>query len=162
MNPYTTLEVDPKASDEVIKAAYLALVKVYFNDEKRMKLLNGAKEILFDADKKAKYDDKKDLRKGKVVGDYTITEKIAEGGFGITYLAEHNKLKVKVCIKHANSISAIDEALLFEEAKAIWDLRHYAIPAIRDVLKLPDDSVAIVMSYVPGPTLAQIVERRNG
>ena len=161
MNPYSTLEVDPKASQVVIEAAYRTLAKEHYTDDKRMRLLNAAKEILFNPDKKAEFDNKKDLRKGKVVGDYTILEKIAEGGFGITYLAEHNRLKAKVCIKHALNISAIDEQLLFEEANSIWDLRHYAIPAIRDVLKFPDGSVALVMSYVAGPTLAQILERRK-
>lgn len=97
----------------------------------------------------------------KTIGNYQILNKIAEGGFGITYLAEHTKLKAKVCIKHASSISDIDEKLMFEEARAIWDLRHYAIPAIRDVLKLPDGSVALVMSYIPGPTLAQIIEKKH-
>ena len=97
----------------------------------------------------------------KTIGNYQILNKIAEGGCGITYLAEHLKLKAKVCIKHANSISDADEKLLFEEARSIWDLRHYAIPAIRDVLKLPDDSVALVMSYIPGPTLAEIIEKKK-
>lgn len=47
------------------------------------------------------------------------------------------------------------------EARAMWDLRHYGIPAIRDLHRLEDGSLALVMSYVPGPTLAQLVEK-NG
>ena len=40
----------------------------------------------------------------------------------------------------------------------MWDIRHYAFPAIREVLKLDDGAVAIIMSYVPGPTLDQAVK----
>lgn len=40
----------------------------------------------------------------------------------------------------------------------MWDLRHYALPAVRTLLKLDDGSLALVMSYVEGPTLAQVVE----
>ncbi len=70
-------------------------------------------------------------------------------------------LGTPVCIKHASHISPQDEAILVEEAKAIWDLRHYAIPSVREILKLDDGSLALVMSYIPGPTLEQIMEK-NG
>jgi serine/threonine protein kinase len=46
---------------------------------------------------------------------------------------------------------------MLNEAKAIWDIRHYAFPAVREVLKLEDGALAIVMSYVPGPTIEQTV-----
>jgi eukaryotic-like serine/threonine-protein kinase len=95
----------------------------------------------------------------KVIGNYRILEKIAEGGFGITYKAEHTMLGTQVCIKHASHISSDDEDLLLGEVKAMWDLRHFGIPAVRDVLKMPDGSVAFVMSYVPGLTLEQIIKK---
>jgi serine/threonine-protein kinase len=94
-----------------------------------------------------------------VVGNYRILDKIAEGGFGITYKAEHVVLGSPVCIKHATHISPEDEELLFNEARAMWDLRHFGIPAVRDVIRMPDKSVALVMSYVPGLTLEQIVKK---
>jgi len=97
--------------------------------------------------------------KEKIVGGYKIIDMIAEGGFGTTYLAEHLDLGTKVCIKHALNISPTDEKLLLEEARTIWDLRHFAIPAMRDIIRMPDKSLALVMSYIPGPTLAQIMEK---
>lgn len=97
----------------------------------------------------------------KVVGNYRILSQIAEGGFGRTYLAEQMLLGTKVCIKHAINVSRDDELLLMEEAKAIWDLRHFAIPTLRDIIKLDDDSLALVMSYIPGPTLQQLVEKHK-
>lgn len=156
---YKVLEVDPKASTEVIEAAYRALAKKNQDDENRLKKLNAAKSVLFDQKKRKKYDNQEEPETGKVVGGYRIVEKIAEGGFGTTYKAVHVMTGCPVCIKHAATISASDEALLMEEAKSCWDLRHWGIPSMRDILKMPDKSLALVMSYVPGPTLAQIVEK---
>jgi serine/threonine-protein kinase len=41
----------------------------------------------------------------------------------------------------------------------MWNLRHFAIPSVRDLIKLGNGSLALVMSYIPGPTLAKIVEK---
>lgn len=162
MNPYSLLEVDPKARKEVIHAAYKALALEFKDDEKRLKAINGAKDILFNEKQRSEYDNNcQTIKKGKLVGEYLITEKIAEGGFGTTYKGEHVKLGMPVCIKHANNISKSDEELLIEEAKSIWDLRHYSIPVIRDILKLEDGSVALVMSYIEGLTIAQIMEKKK-
>jgi serine/threonine-protein kinase len=95
------------------------------------------------------------------IGNYRILKQIAEGGFGRTYLAEHTILGTPVCIKHALHVTPEDQLLLAEEAKIIWDLRHYGIPSMRDVVKLPDDSIALVMSYISGPTLAQLIEKHE-
>jgi len=159
MNPYKILEVSQNASHEVVVAAYRALAKINVNDDTRMKRLNGAKEILCDVDKRKEFDDKQNIvKKGKVVGEYRILEQIAEGGFGKTYKAEHLATGCLVCIKHAGEVSDHDTEMLLQEARSVWDLRHWGIPAMRDILKMPDDSLALVMSYVPGPTLAQILE----
>lgn len=161
-NPYGTLEVDPDASQEVVEAAYRALAMKNKDDEKMLKRLNAAKEVLFDPEERAKFDGKKeDLGAGKVVGDYTIVRQIAEGGFGVTYLAKHNLLGTEVCLKHASHLGKTDQELLLDEARAIFDLRHFAVPTVRDVIRMPDRSLSLVMSYIPGPTLAQIIERRK-
>lgn len=157
-NFYNILGVSPQADKEVIQAAYYALSKKHKDNDGKLKLFNEAKEILLKDDLRNSYDDElNDLSKSSL-GNYKIISLIAEGGFGKTYLAEHIELGVKVCIKHAHKISSDDEFLLKEEAKSIWDLRHFGIPNIRDILRLDDGSFALVMSYVPGPTLAQYVE----
>lgn len=95
----------------------------------------------------------------KQIGNYKILELIARGGFGNTYKGEHILLGTPVCIKHGHYISKQDEQILIEEARAIWDLRHYGIPTIRDLLKLEDGSPALVMSYIPGLTIEKIVKK---
>lgn len=67
-NYYEILEVDPKASKEVIEKAYKVLAKKYHPDlqeeknkksaEEKIKRINEAYEILSDENKKAKYDEK--------------------------------------------------------------------------------------------------------
>jgi len=159
MNHYRTLEIATNASPAVAQAAYRELAKQHKDDDDCLRRLNAAKEIILDEKRREKYDELNAPGAGGVLGNYKILKVIAEGGFGRTYLAEHIVLGVKACIKHAHRISSEDEALLHEEAKAIWDLRHYGIPNIRDTLKLDDGSVALVMSYIEGPTLAEILEK---
>lgn len=159
-NYYKVLQVDPLAEEEVIHASYRALAKKYSKDENHLQQLNLASEVLLDSDRRRTYD-VGCKPKGKVVGNYKIIEKLAEGGFGTTYKAEHTTLGSLVCLKHAQNVSALDEQILLDEAKVIWDLRHWGIPAIRDILRMPDDSLSLVMSYVPGPTLAEVLEKNK-
>jgi len=159
---YAALEVSPRASEEVIHASWKALAVKNKNNDVKLRLINDAKETLLNDVRRKEYDDERTTQpKGKIIGNYRIIKEIAEGGFGKTYLAHHIMLDQQVCIKHAHKISAEDEELLKEEAKTIWDLRHYSIPNIRDILEMPDGSFALVMSYVPGPTLAQLVEKHK-
>jgi serine/threonine protein kinase len=163
-NLYDILEVSPKARPSVIQAAYRTLMQEYHpdkysGDERIAKEINDAKEILLDDDKRAKYDSKRDNLEGVIIGNYKVLELIAEGGFGKTYKGEHLKRGYPVCIKHAHEISPQDEEILMQEAEAIWDLRHYGIPAVRDILTVDDGSFALIMSYIPGPTLEQVIEK---
>lgn len=157
---YTMFGLHPKASTEVVTAAYHALAKKYRNDDDRLRQLNEANSVLTDPDKRRTYDKEREKPHGKAIGDYRIVRQIAEGGFGVTYEAENIELGTPVCIKHALHVGPEDEALLMAEAKSIWDLRHWGIPAIRSILRMPDKSLALVMSYVPGPTLAQLITNK--
>ena len=166
---YARLQVRPEAAPAVIKAAYRALIKDHHPDKvvtlgEAAVQLNAAYQVLSDPAQRRDYDRSRIDRalEGKLVGDYRILTKIAEGGFGKTYRGEHVLIPdAPVCIKHCSEISAAHRTILFEEAAAMWDLRHYAIPAVRTVLQLPDDSLALVMSYVAGPTLMQVVEKHG-
>lgn len=157
---YGILEVSERASERVIRAAFNELSKEFVNDTARRILLNEAKEVLLEGGRKT-YDAERNKKHRKTIGNYRIVSEIAEGGFGKTYKGEHILLGTPVCIKHASSVSPQDEELMKEEARAVWDLRHWAIPAIREIIKLDDGSLAIVQSYVPGPTLGALVVK-NG
>lgn len=164
VNLYDVLQVKPTADEAVIKAAANALLK----DGKHPDLGGGntvarviieAKDILTDTAKRADHNQKIRDQAGKnKIGNYRIIRKIAEGGFGIAYEAMHSILKERVCIKHSINISDYDTQLLIREAKAVWNLRHHALPDIKDILVLDDGSCALVMSYIEGPTLQQVIE----
>jgi serine/threonine protein kinase len=166
---YTVLQVRPDASTEVIKAAYKALMRLHHPDSQvtageTAVRLNQAHAVLTSPSQRRAYDQSLIDRAlaGKVVGQYRIVSQIAEGGFGKTYRAEHLLIPDAIaCLKHCSEISPAHRQILFEEAKAMWGLHHYAIPAVRDVIQLPDESLALVMSYMPGNTLAQEVEQRG-
>jgi serine/threonine protein kinase len=163
IDPYKALEVDNRASQLVIKAAYHALIKQYHPDhsgnEVKAKELNAAYELLSDASKRKKYDKENKDPKGTLIGSYRVLESIAEGGFGSTYKGEHIITKDPVCIKHCSMVSPAHDSVLIQEMKSIWDLRHYALPCMRDLQRLDDGSLALIMSYIPGYTLEQIVEK---
>ncbi|MDP3771237.1 MAG: protein kinase [bacterium] len=162
---YGILEVSPLARPEVVRAAYLALMQVHHPDvgggHAAAARINAAYEALSDATKRAAYDRARADIHGTVIGSYRVLEQIAEGAIGITYRGEHAQTKLPVCIKHCAWLDADANAILEREATLMWDLRHFAIPAIRDIIRLPDGRGALVMSYIPGPTVAQLVEKHR-
>lgn len=161
LDHYQLLEVGYNACPEVVEAAYEVLVR-RAKSEAQIKQFNIARDILVNPKDKAKYDRERTAQKGKLIGNYRVLDVIAEGGFGRTYKGEQAQLGTPVCIKHAHEVSPEDEEILLAEAKSIWDLRHYSIPSIRDIVKIDGSGVAIIMSYIPGPTLAEIVEKKGG
>jgi len=165
-NLYEVLEVNPRARTSVIDAAWKALMKEVHPDipghsmrGDTAKSLNEAKDILTDSLKRADYDKQLNSINPSAIGPYKIIKQIAEGGFGRTYLAEHKILKEQVCIKDCSNVSLGDSGMLIDECKAVWDLRHYALPAMRDLIKMDDGRLVLIMSYIPGLTLQQIVEK---
>jgi serine/threonine protein kinase len=164
---YSVLEVHPKASSEVIDAAFKALMKKVHPDTgasstgTRAKSLNEAHDILVDSIKRDDYDKSQVKSQPKQIGPYKLIDVIAEGGFGRTYKAKHNLLDEFVCVKDCSNVSLQDTQMLIDECKTVWDLRHYAIPAMRDLIQMKDGRVLLVMSYIPGPTLEQIVKKHG-
>lgn len=165
-NFYDVLEISRRASPEVIKAAYRALMLGFHPDRNKgrdgeAKLINEAFGILSDERKRADYDRVLKPNGNLIGGEYEILSKIASGGFGDTYKARHLLTGELVCVKHCSQVSPQHEEIFVRETKAMWDLRHYSIPLVRNLIKLEDGSLALVMSYIPGPTLDKIIEK-NG
>lgn len=165
-DPWRVLEVAQGARPAVVDAAYRALIKDCHHDTEGhdthlFKAITEAHETLSDPKKREALEAPVKKEKGTVVGNYRILKEIASGGFGTTYLAEHILAGEPVCVKHCHHLAAAYEATLITEAKAVWDLRHYSLPVMRDFLRLDDGSLALVMSYIPGPTIEQYV-KKNG
>jgi serine/threonine protein kinase len=161
-NHYEILQVQPSADREVIEAAAKALLKKHHPDLGGRNTITSqivqAKNVLTDTGQRADFDARLRERLDNTIGPYKVIRKLAEGGFGRVYEARHTILGEKVCIKHSINISDYDKQLFLNEARAVWNLRHHSLPAVRDVMVLEDGSVAIVMTFIEGPTLAELVE----
>jgi serine/threonine-protein kinase len=93
------------------------------------------------------------------IGNYRIIKRIGKGGFGTIFQAEHVLLGEKACLKQNNDATPEAAELLRKEAKLLWRLSEYhSIPSSKDLLKAGPDSYAMVMSYIDGKTLDEIVK----
>ncbi len=99
---------------------------------------------------------------GERLGNYEMIREIAKGGFGRTYEARHIYLDEKACLKQNLNVSKEDALLMIREAKLMWGINHYSLPAMRDFFPAGDGSYIIAMSFVEGKNLEQIVSKHKG
>ncbi len=113
-------------------------------------------------------DDKTDIavsqKKGMVLADsYRIEHKIAEGGFGFLYVAEHLRLeghKVAVKILKESVMDRPEILARFErEAKVSSNLSHPHIVQVTDWGRLPDGKPFLVMELLRGESLDRRIDR---
>ena len=96
-------------------------------------------------------------------GKYKINATLGIGGFGITYRAIHTHLNQTVVLKTLNeSLRQHPEAAKFQqqfiaEAQRLSRCQHSNIVRVIDFFEEAGQSF-IAMDYIPGQTLAQIVE----
>lgn len=87
---------------------------------------------------------------------YTIIQKIGEGGMGTVYLANDTMLDRKVAIKQLNKSSdAVDESIgdrFQQEALALAKLNHPNITHLYSFIP-KEETYWMVMEYVEGKTL---------
>ena len=96
---------------------------------------------------------------GQTISHYRILEKLGEGGMGIVYKAEDTKLKRTVALKflpRGLEAHEPERARFLQEAQAAAALNHPNICTIHDIAA-EDDQQFIVMEYVEGKTLRQMV-----
>jgi serine/threonine protein kinase len=94
-----------------------------------------------------------------MVGNYKIVREIAEGGFGTTYEGVHAICGGRACVKHCLKVSKEHNDVLIREAMALWDVAHFSLPAMRDIIETDDGSLALVMTYIEGLTIEQVVRK---
>lgn len=85
--------------------------------------------------------------------------RLGEGGFGEVWLAVDTVLDREVAIKVARAPDPDTEQRIRREARALAAVHHPHCVRVYDILSGLDDlpGLAIVMEYVPGPSLAQQV-----
>ena len=94
---------------------------------------------------------------GQVISHYRIIGEIGRGAMGVVYLAEHTVLGRRVAIKTANS----NHGRFLREARAASALSHPHIATIHDYGQTDDGQPYIVMEYVEGKTLADLIFQGN-
>ena len=101
------------------------------------------------------------------VGRYQIAGEIGHGAMGVVYKALDPAIGRTVAIKtiHLTDLTDFDarqdvEEKLMREAQLAGTLSHPNIVTVYDVLK-QDDFAYIVMEFVPGPSLEEILRARR-
>ncbi len=92
---------------------------------------------------------------GRTISHYTILEKLGEGGMGVVYKAEDNRLKRLVALKFLppDSAAPADEIARFQqEAEAISSLNHPNIATLYDI-GADGGMKFLTLEYIPGGTL---------
>ncbi|BAU14842.1 putative serine/threonine kinase [Leptolyngbya sp. NIES-3755] len=95
-------------------------------------------------------------------GKYTLDQELGRGGFGITYCATHHWLDQVMVIKTMNDSLRQDhnfanfQRQFQDEAKRLAMCVHPGIVRVNDFF-VEDGLPYMVMDYIPGPTLAQVV-----
>src|SRR4051812_14057379 len=99
------------------------------------------------------------LFKGQQLGKYKIIAPLGSGGFGTVYLAQDTWIDKKVAIKVPHRQS-LDFGELLREPRLLASVSHPNIVAVTTAEK-QDGIFFIVMEYVPGETLENIIGTRG-
>src|SRR5690242_13598023 len=104
-----------------------------------------------------------DIREGtEISGTYRVTRMIAEGGMGSVWRADHMRLPGKrVAIKVLlPQVAENAEALarFRREAEIASRIGHPNIVEVHDFNVLPDGSPYLVLEYLQGKPLSQVIE----
>lgn len=98
-----------------------------------------------------------DRRVGGDLGGYHVIRKLAEGGMGVVYEAEHRKIGRKGAIKVLKAEFCQDPKIVerfYQEARAVNEIGHDNIVDIFDFGTTPEGGVFFVMEYLEGMALS--------
>ncbi len=102
---------------------------------------------------------------GAVIAErYRLIERVGEGGMGAVYRGEHVALRKRVAVKflHAEMSRIADVVARFErEAVAAANLEHPNIVAAHDFGKTKDGTFFLVMEYVDGGSLRDLLDKEG-
>ncbi len=99
-----------------------------------------------------------------IEGKYEILEKLREGGMGAIYKVRHrllDEVRVVKVVRSAVAGHPDAEERFLREAKAAIRLRHPNIAALHDFAIADDGNAYIVMEFIDGSNLQEILDRHG-
>ncbi|HRC55136.1 MAG TPA: serine/threonine-protein kinase, partial [Kofleriaceae bacterium] len=99
---------------------------------------------------------------GTVVGHYRVTARLAAGGMGVVYRAEHTLLGKLAAVKVLHSEFSTNRDIVnrfFNEAKATTSIRHVGIVEVFDFGYLESGHAYLVMELLEGEPLSAAIRR---
>lgn len=103
---------------------------------------------------------RREIHEAVQLGQYTLENRIGQGGMGVVYRARHAMLRRPTAIKLLARVEPGHQDLVrFErEVQATSRLTHPNIIPIHDFGRTPEGIFYYAMEYVEGPTLQQLVD----
>ena len=105
--------------------------------------------------------DKSNIRSGSQIGHYLIKRELGRGASGVVYLAHDTKLDRPIAIKSISSGELLENPRVWSrfsrEARVLASLNHPHIATIYDEIKEANGVDYIILEYVPGQTLAELI-----
>jgi hypothetical protein len=101
---------------------------------------------------------------GQVIGKFRLERRLGSGAMGDVYLGVHVELGSFVAVKILNAAACAEPngiARFLNEAKAVADIDHEQIARVIDQDRLPDGTPYIVMEFVEGVTLRELLDERG-
>ncbi|MEZ6117181.1 MAG: serine/threonine-protein kinase [Pirellulaceae bacterium] len=95
------------------------------------------------------------------LGRYEILSTLGQGGFGEVYLAYDPQLQRQVAIKIPRQGHSGSHELFLNEARSLASLRHPSIIAVLDFGVADDGRNFIVMDYIHGQSLAELLKTKR-